>query len=64
MIDIFMYFSSGLCAVFGVLVSVIWRQQNRRFEKIEKKLSAFSHVFSDIAEIKTDIKWIKDSLKE
>ncbi len=63
MINHYVVFVSFVASCFISLCGVVWRQQNSRLNKIELKLSSLSPLYSDIAEIKADIRWIKESLK-
>lgn len=56
-------FSNILIAIigfFGVLIGIIWRSQGRRIEYTEEKIKSLLKLHSDVAEIKTDIRWIKE----
>lgn len=54
----------GSFSLIGVLTAYIWNNQAKRIKRLEKKQEEcpLPNVFVSIAEIKNDIKWIKDQI--
>lgn len=59
--DFFLKLASLFFFGFVPLVGVIWRLLNERIRKVEKTVVdlAAHEIRSDIAQIRTDIQWIK-----
>lgn len=50
--------------IMQVVGSVWWASDlSARVTAVELEQSKYEHVFEDIAEIKTDVKWIKGAIK-
>lgn len=56
----------GSFSVIGILTGYIWNAQNKKIERIYKiQASRPCHfIAKEIAQIKTDLRWIKKNLKE
>lgn len=57
---------TSLLAVNISLVALVWRYQSSRITQLESKIAALPHLqfASDIGQIKTDLEWIKLSLRK
>lgn len=51
-----------LLGILSLLIGVIWNSTGKRLDEMHKKLCALENFDADMAEIKTDIKWIKGYL--
>ena len=51
-----------ILGIVGILIGIIWSANCKRIAKVEEKLKKMCVVYSDIAEIKNDLKWIKQIL--
>lgn len=53
-------------SLIGVLTAYVWNDQNKRICKVEEDQSKcpFPNIKVDIAEMKTDIKWILKNMQK
>lgn len=53
-------------SLVGILTGYVWNDQGKRIKKIEDEQTQcpFPNIKVDIAEMKTDIKWILRNLKK
>lgn len=53
-------------SLVGILTGYVWNDQNKRICKIEEEQNKcpFPNIKIDIAEMKTDIKWILRNMKK
>jgi len=54
----------GSFSLVGILTGYIWNDQSKRIKKLEDDISTcpFPDVRTDIATMKTDLKWIKHKI--
>jgi hypothetical protein len=59
-------FTIGSFSLIGVLSAYVWNDQSVRIKKLENDVEKcpFPNIKVDIAEIKTDIKWILKNMQK